>query len=167
MRAHGSTQKYPTESRPTMFYTLGGILLFVLGIYSLTSTRIGWFIPFLLLMAAVVFCLCAMACWVAEDTPIEQQINDSSGVLLVRTQLRHCIFDMIELGLHAPEDDNYIPKLQYQALFGLLLRRGYSRIYIMNALKTLQEQKRVQVKNGIVYFTFYQDVYNMYLMTVK
>lgn len=167
MRAHGSSQEYPAESRPVMFYTLGGILLFVLGIYSLTSTRIGWFIPFLLLMAAVVFCLCAMACWIAEDTPIEQQVNDSSGFMLNRAQLRHCIFDMIELGLHAPEDENYIPKLQYQALFGLLLRRGYSRIYIMNALKTLQEQKRVQVKNGIVYFTFYQDVYNMFLMTVK
>lgn len=167
MRAHGSSQEYPAESRPTMFYTLGGILLFVLGIYSLTNTGIGWFIPFLLLMAAVVFCLCAMACWIAEDTPIEQQVNDTSGFMMNRTQLRHCIFDMIELGLHAPEDDNYIPKLQYQALFGLLLRRGYSRIYIMNALKTLQEQKRVQVKNGIVYFTFYQDVYNMYLMTVK
>jgi hypothetical protein len=160
-------ETYEKETRPTLFYTLGGILLFVLGIYSLTSTRIGWFIPFLLLMAACVFCLCAMACWLAEDTPIEQQVNDSSGFMMNRTLLRHCIFDMIELGLHAPEDENYIPKLQYQALFGLLLRRGYSRIYIMNALKTLQEQKRVQVKDGIVYFTFYQDVYNMFLMTVK
>ena len=118
-------------------------------------------------MAAVVFCLVAMACWLAEDTPIEQQINDSSGFMLNRIQLRHCIFDMIELGLNAPEDENYIPKLQYQALFGLLLRRGYSRIYIMNALKSLQEQRRVQVKDGIVYFTFYRDVYNMFLMTVK
>lgn len=167
MRAHGSSQEYPTEKRPTTFYSSGGILLFVLGIYSLTSTRIGWFIPFILLMAAFVFFLCAMACWLAEDTPIEQQVNDSSGVLLIRTRLRHCIFDMIELGLHAPESDEGIPKLQYQALFALLLRKGYSRIYIMNALKALQEQKRVQVKDGIVYFTFYQDVYNMFLMTVK
>ena len=167
MRAHGSSQEYPTEKRPTNFYSFGGILLFILGIYSLTSTRIGWFIPFLLLMSAFVFFLCAMACWLAEDTPIEQQVNDSSGFMLNRTQLRHCIFDMIELGLHAPESDEGIPKLVYQALFALLLRKGYSRIYIMNALKALQEQKRVQVKDGIVYFTFYQDVYNMFLMTVK
>lgn len=167
MRVHGSSQEYPTEKRPTNFYSFGGILLFVLGIYSLTSARIGWFIPFLLLLSAFVFLLCAMACWLAEDTPIEQQVNDSSGVLLNRTQLRHCIFDMFELGLNTPENDDGIPMLQYQILFGLMLKRGYNRIYIMNSLKTLQEQKRVQVKNGIVYFTFYQDVYNMFLMTVK
>lgn len=167
MRAHGSTSQYPTESRPTMFYSLSGILLFVLGIYSLTSTKIGWFIPFLLLLAASVFCLVAMASWLAEDSPIESQINDSSRIMLNKTQLRCCIFDMIELGLNTPENDDGIPMLQYQILFGLMLKRGYNRIYIMNSLKTLQEQKRVQVKDGIVYFTFYQDVYNMFLMTVK
>ena len=171
MRAHGGQHELVDNTnksdRPAVLYASVGCFFLAIGIYSLTLT-VGLFIPIVTLLGGFVALMAALAASLADETPLEEQINDSASlkIFVNRDKLTDCIYHLTELGIHCPENADGIPCLEWNIMVPLLQKKGYTMQHIMQAFRVLLQGNEVKLKNKMVYFLFTVDTKYVYGITI-